>query len=366
MNDDTFNEPRVREPHSDKHNDWDQGGYCNTLVQDENGDGDICGYRQALSAPAPEVSVRVDSRIPGKIEISEWVGGGARSSIRIPRELLGDLREAIQVAEGVDVVGGVLAMVLEEPTPPIEPATGVLCMLTEGNDMEAHATWFNDGFSTAVAQGLADDPALASDWLDEQREDAALAALVELVLSVRPEGEVPFLRQATNAVARHMGYSDDEIAAVDAFQHGPDVACWFEANTQSWECLDEDGNSHHPQVDQLHGIDGTLRVALEDAILPALAAQDKVLERKLRESSHRFDPIDGMDPETACALCGLDPEASPHQQFERLFRAVDQLRALAPEEQPDVLHDEAMLEGYRLALADMHAILDYHVGPVAS
>lgn len=29
-----------------EHGDWDQGGYCNRLVVDANGDGDVCGYRR--------------------------------------------------------------------------------------------------------------------------------------------------------------------------------------------------------------------------------------------------------------------------------------------------------------------------------
>lgn len=36
----------IREPHTEKHDNWDQGGYCNALVQDANGDADTCGYRR--------------------------------------------------------------------------------------------------------------------------------------------------------------------------------------------------------------------------------------------------------------------------------------------------------------------------------
>lgn len=42
-------EPRDVDPrHTDAHDSWDAGGYCNALVVDENGDGDICNYRQPL------------------------------------------------------------------------------------------------------------------------------------------------------------------------------------------------------------------------------------------------------------------------------------------------------------------------------
>lgn len=253
---------RVREQHTDAHDDWDQGGYCNTLVRDENGDGVVCGYRQGSPpSPAPEIAVKVDSRIPGGIVISEW--GGARSSIRVPRELLGDLLEAIQVAQGVEVRGGVLAMVLEEQAPIEAP-----CVLTTGNDMEAYASAFNDGYETAAAQGLADDPGLAGDWLEEQLERA--------------------------------------------------------------------------------------RRAVRD-----------VHERDLQESEHRFDPIGEADV-AVCALCGLDPEATPHQHFEILYKAIDGVRAVAPGDQPDVMYDEKVLEGYQLALADVNAVLDHYFGPVKS
>lgn len=154
----------------------------------------------------------------------------------------------------------------QEPATAPEPVTGALCVLTEGNDAEAHAMWFNDGYETAVAQGLADDPTLAGDWLEEQREKAGEAAVAAL---------------------------------------------------------------------------------------------------HLEESEHRFDPIGGAD-EIVCALCGLDPEAGPHQHFERLWRAIRDVRAIVPEDQPDVMYDEKMLEGYRLALADVNAVLDHYFGPVKS
>lgn len=197
---------RVREQHTDAHDDWDQGGYCNALVQDENGDGDICGYRKPLDAS--EISVRLDTRVP----------------------------------------------------------VGASCVLTTGNDMEAHATWFNEGYEAAVAQGLADDPTLAEDWLNEQRKKAMEAAVAAL---------------------------------------------------------------------------------------------------HLEESQHRFDPIGGLDT-TVCALCGLDPEAAPHQHFEILYKAIHGVRAVTPGDQPDVMHDEKMLEGYQLALADVNAVLDHYFGPVKS
>lgn len=45
------------------------------------------------------------------------------------------------------------------------------------HDTEAHARSFNEGYETAIAQGLADDPALAGDWLDAKLADAKAEAL---------------------------------------------------------------------------------------------------------------------------------------------------------------------------------------------
>lgn len=44
-------------------------------------------------------------------------------------------------------------------------------------DSEYYASAWNDGYETAVAQGLADDPSLASDWLDEKIRTAKAEVL---------------------------------------------------------------------------------------------------------------------------------------------------------------------------------------------
>lgn len=43
---------------------------------------------------------------------------------------------------------------------------------TEAHDTEAHARSFNEGYETAMAQELADDPTTAQDWLDEKLANA--------------------------------------------------------------------------------------------------------------------------------------------------------------------------------------------------
>lgn len=37
--------------HRPDHDNWDQGGYCNELVTDDDGCGEICGYRTAVDGP---------------------------------------------------------------------------------------------------------------------------------------------------------------------------------------------------------------------------------------------------------------------------------------------------------------------------
>lgn len=38
--------------HTAEHDMWDQGGYCNALVTDEDGCGDVCGYQRPVLRPA--------------------------------------------------------------------------------------------------------------------------------------------------------------------------------------------------------------------------------------------------------------------------------------------------------------------------
>jgi len=40
------------------------------------------------------------------------------------------------------------------------------------HDLESHARSFNEGYEAAVTQGLADDPSLADDWLQEKIRQA--------------------------------------------------------------------------------------------------------------------------------------------------------------------------------------------------
>jgi hypothetical protein len=51
------------------------------------------------------------------------------------------------------------------------------------HDTEAHVRSFNEGYEAAVSQGLADDPMLASDWLDGKLREARAEALEEAALA---------------------------------------------------------------------------------------------------------------------------------------------------------------------------------------
>lgn len=56
---------------------------------------------------------------------------------------------------------------------------GPVVVVEHHMDIEAHARSFNEGFETAVAQGLADDPALAAEWLAQHDREIAARALLE-------------------------------------------------------------------------------------------------------------------------------------------------------------------------------------------
>lgn len=60
-------------------------------------------------------------------------------------------------------------------------------------DMEGHATSWNEGYEAAVAQGLADDPTLAQEWLeardDRIRAEAARAIQREILDQRKDRGD---------------------------------------------------------------------------------------------------------------------------------------------------------------------------------
>lgn len=64
------------------------------------------------------------------------------------------------------------------------------------HDTEAHARSFNEGYETAIAQGLADDPTLAQDWLDAKLADAKAEALEQAAR------DLPYLDRPSNMLVR--------------------------------------------------------------------------------------------------------------------------------------------------------------------
>ena len=63
-------------------------------------------------------------------------------------------------------------------------------------DSEAHARSFYEGFETAVAQGLADDPAAAQDWLAEHDREVAAQALRDAAEAINHRDAETIRREA--------------------------------------------------------------------------------------------------------------------------------------------------------------------------
>ncbi|GIG27167.1 hypothetical protein [Cellulomonas denverensis] len=97
--------------------------------------------------------------VPRERRDAMWadMGGSERDDERVAYELRADMLAAAGL------------LVTSEPT----------VVRMHYGDSEAHAAWFNEGFETAVTQGLADDPALAADWLAEREAQVAARALRE-------------------------------------------------------------------------------------------------------------------------------------------------------------------------------------------
>jgi len=81
---------------------------------------------------------------------------------------------------------------------------------------------------------------------------------IEAADSVRLDGSE--LREATYAVLRHEGYTDEQIA--DAERTTCETA-GCERIDHGWDCTDEDGRSRHPVQDELVRVAETLRVGFE-------------------------------------------------------------------------------------------------------
>ena len=71
----------------------------------------------------------------------------------------------------------------------------------------------------------------------------------------------------TEHVLRHMGFTDDQIAALSApFDHRAH-GCDFDSNHMGWVCEDEDGKPYHGDYDAMSVVAETIGVALETPAL---------------------------------------------------------------------------------------------------
>lgn len=59
----------------------------------------------------------------------------------------------------------------------LEAAAPHMLVTVHHHDIEHHARSFNEGYETAMAQELAEDPTIAQDWLDEKLTEAKAEAL---------------------------------------------------------------------------------------------------------------------------------------------------------------------------------------------
>lgn len=79
-------------------------------------------------------------------------------------------------------------------------------------DMETRARLFNEGYETAIAQGIAADATLADEWLEQQRGDAVRAALAKI--EALYGGEPPPVWIKDTKIVRASAYRRDLGATV--------------------------------------------------------------------------------------------------------------------------------------------------------
>lgn len=57
--------------HRPEHNSWDAGGHCNAMVVDDDGYGDVCGYRAPTVERPPAVPRIFGGILPYEAEVAE-------------------------------------------------------------------------------------------------------------------------------------------------------------------------------------------------------------------------------------------------------------------------------------------------------
>lgn len=93
--------------HTDKHDKWDQGGYCNNMVTDHDGSGTTCGYRKAPPAlhDEGEVRAREARRYEESIRATNAYAADLSARLEDAEAVVADLKERAARAweEGYDI-----------------------------------------------------------------------------------------------------------------------------------------------------------------------------------------------------------------------------------------------------------------------
>jgi len=117
-------------------------------------------------------------------------------------------------------------------------------------------------------------------WLLTYR-DRARAALEAALPLLAPQPVVdrealarPDWRQLVWAEMSHRGYTDEQIKAAER-QRCADT-CEWDGNSLRWECFNEDGESNHPDADELAEVAGVIERVLDaPAVLALINASAK-------------------------------------------------------------------------------------------
>jgi len=104
----------------------------------------------------------------------------------IPDEAVEAAMSALGEAYGVDAYCRERQYVVTA----LEAAALHMLVRVHHHDIENHARSFNEGYTAAVTQGLADDPTLADDWLQEKIREAKAEGWDAVAESVRNDTEI--------------------------------------------------------------------------------------------------------------------------------------------------------------------------------
>lgn len=124
-----------------------------------------------------------------------------------------------------------------------------------------------DGFGMVFEVGCKDCEGHGEQLLSDAE---ALRLILDEHRDASGDGADPLLRRLTDDWMRYLGYTDERIATADAHR----CADTCELVDYGYDCLDEDGKSRHPDVDELWLTADIVRHVL-DALVSAVAAAEK-------------------------------------------------------------------------------------------